>query len=187
MRQQKLKEKHTLLGWDELEGLSPAQQRRRLLEEMANSAEGQRRFWIKVKIKKPNDCWNWVGSLRGGYGNMLILGFQFLAHRLSYFFKHHNLPDHLLVCHQCDNPKCVNPRHLFLGTAQDNRRDCIKKSRHAVGEQQHTHKLKEHQIKEIRMLRFQEGLECSHIAEGFKVSRQTIHKIVKGIFWKHVK
>jgi hypothetical protein len=166
--------------------------RQRLLEEMANSEVAQKRYWKKVCIGSPEECWEWAASLdTDGYGVYVILiphrkYLRFLAHRMSYYFKFRNLPKDLCVCHRCDNPKCVNPSHLFLGTAIDNRQDAVKKLRHARGEGQFQHKLREHEALEIRILHFQQGFSYDKLAVRFEVSKQTIYRVVNGFSWKHV-
>ncbi len=161
-------------------------QRQKLLERTANSEVGQRRFWKKVKKKGPKDCWEWIGTLREGYGLIVIGGFTFNAHRMSYFFKYQSLPDDLLVCHQCDNTSCVNPAHLFLGTSQENRKDCVQKVRHARGEGQFKHKLTENQVSEIRLRYSQSGVSYNKLADRFKVSKQTIYRVINRMSWNHI-
>jgi HNH endonuclease/AP2 domain len=86
-------------------------------------------FWMKVK-KRPNGCWEWAASCtKNGYGRFQINPRTYKAHRISYFIAHGQLPVHLLVCHTCDNKKCVNPSHLFLGTSKQNTQDMISKDR----------------------------------------------------------
>ncbi len=95
----------------------------------------KRRFLSRVK--KTPTCWLWTGSLRGHtrngisywYGQMWVNGRQIGAHRVSYeVFKKVN-PGKFFVCHKCDNPQCVKPGHLFLGTNSDNILDAVKKGR----------------------------------------------------------
>lgn len=87
------------------------------------------------KIQKTDSCWLWKGHVKSnGYG---VLSYsvnkkerKITAHRLSWMIHHGEISDSLFVCHTCDVRNCVNPGHLFLGTAQDNILDCVKKGRH---------------------------------------------------------
>lgn len=86
------------------------------------------RFWAKVR--KTDDCWLWTASADGkGYGKMLVDGKLQQAHRLSWLIHTGESPGDWHVCHKCDNPPCVRPDHLFLGTAVDNMRDMHAKGR----------------------------------------------------------
>lgn len=84
----------------------------------------------RVKINPITQCWEWTGSTKGqGYGLFAIDGHPHSAHRVSYEEFNGPIPDGMMVCHECDNRLCINPTHLWLGTALDNVRDMIEKGR----------------------------------------------------------
>lgn len=99
------------------------------------------RFWMNVEIDKNSypvwkgkhcmgQCWIWKGSLfTSGYGRFGINNKSFRAHRISYYLYNGTISKEKLICHRCDNPKCVNPKHLFEGTPKDNTHDMLKKGR----------------------------------------------------------
>jgi hypothetical protein len=94
------------------------------------------RFWEKVNIAGTDECWVWTGSTNYGYGQFAFRERQrspAKAHRFSYEVAYGRPPDHLHVCHSCDNPSCVNPSHLFLGTDYDNVHDAKRKGRLRTG------------------------------------------------------
>jgi len=96
----------------------------------------QRRFFRKVEFKA--SCWNWTGTFNNGTVQRGFYYGQFWdkkiwsAHRWSYTFFRGEIPEGKMVCHHCDNPSCVNPFHLFVGTAKDNMQDCLRKGRHPL-------------------------------------------------------
>lgn len=86
------------------------------------------RFWARVT--KSEGCWIWDVLATNGYGTFMVDRKPYKAHRYAYLLTHNELPDDLHVCHKCDNPSCVNPDHLFLGTRKDNMQDMVAKGRH---------------------------------------------------------
>lgn len=92
------------------------------------------RFELQVE-KRGLDCWPWQGALtKGGYGRLRVNGEQVRAHRFAYEYYKGEIPDGLWVLHHCDNPRCVNPHHLYVGDAQDNADDRVERDRTATGD-----------------------------------------------------
>lgn len=89
------------------------------------------RFWSKVNIKSDDECWEWTGTKNaGGYGTISMNKKRYLCHRVSFVLTHNmDLLPEFIICHHCDNPKCVNPKHLFMGSHADNAQDRAKKKR----------------------------------------------------------
>lgn len=143
------------------------------------------RFESKFKEGKCSECWDWTaGKHRQGYGQFKLDGRQQLAHRFSYQLYIGGITDGLCVCHKCDNPACVNPSHLFLGTQNDNMHDCANKGRSfdSSGEKNGMSKLTEEDVRTIRTM-YASGARQADIAREFGVSRSTIYLIVHNRHW----
>lgn len=139
-------------------------------------------------VDKQENCWLWKGDInRNGYGRLQFNNKRLLAHRVSYEIHKETLQNNLYVCHTCDNPKCVNPSHLFLGTQKDNMADCAKKMRHTYGSNVKHAILNEKQIEEIRSDYFSKKLNQRMLAEKYGVSRGHIGLIIQSKRWPHVK
>jgi len=143
------------------------------------------RFWKNVD--KTDSCWIYTGHKIYGYGRIFVNNRTECAHRYSWCLKHkQSIPDGQLVRHMCDNPSCVNPDHLELGTHQDNANDRNSRNRQAKGSSHGKAKLSEQQVRLIK-LRLQDNLSHQKIAEEFGVRHGTIHAIAVGRSWSHIK
>ena len=148
-------------------------------------------FWERVQKREDTGCWEWTGfRMPNGYGRVYDPGRKdvIYAHRRSYEITHGPIPNGLWVLHQCDNPSCVNPDHLFLGTAGDNARDRTRKGRQwvASGELSPVAKFKESQIREVHALAMEKSMTLKQIAAKTGVSHASVQSIVNGYCWRHV-
>jgi hypothetical protein len=138
------------------------------------------RFWDKVK--KTKSCWIWIGKKRkDGYGVLSINGKEVRVHR----FVMRQFNPAIKVLHKCDNPSCVNPNHLFIGTQLDNIKDMYKKNRGSIyftgkGENNPNAKLTNDQVRDIRNKYIPFKYGTRKLAIEYKMAQQTIWKIVKG-------
>ena len=149
------------------------------------------RFWAKVDRGGPDECWEWTASrMPKGYGQ---IGSEerktLLAHRVSYELHNGPIPADHDICHRCDNPPCVNPGHLFLGSRQDNMRDCSSKGRVVVpatqGERNGSARLTEAQAIEI-LTRHANGERGSRLASEFGVTHAAVSALIHGHTWGHL-
>src|SRR6185503_14952426 len=149
------------------------------------------KFWNKVN--KTKTCWIWMGTRnRSGYGKVKRRPKTYMAHRYVWEQINGTIPDGILVCHKCDNPPCVNPNHLFLGSPLENMRDKIRKGRFrggrgpavaSPGESNGSAKLTKKQVDEIRR-DYAKGNESQQkIAMRYGMSQQMISNIVRKESW----
>lgn len=150
------------------------------------------RFWKKVSVGGPDDCWNWYerGTTINGYGKFFLAGDEFRAHRIAYFIAAGTDPGKLCVCHKCDNRACCNARHLFAATQSVNLFDCVSKGRFIrvgrKGEANLQVKLTDAIVLEIRTRYASEPFGHKRLALEYGVARSLIHRIVKGSAWTHL-
>lgn len=145
------------------------------------------KFWTQCRMIDHNSfCWFWKGHRdQDGYGTLRFQGRRWKAHRLAYFLTNGPIPSGAFVCHRCDNPHCVNPSHLFLGSPADNMADKVAKQRQTFGTRISTAKLIPSQVVEIRALLQMKQSQRS-IARLFGVSPTLISAINTGKVWKSV-
>lgn len=132
-----------------------------------------------------NGCWEWMMAKHKGYGYIKIAGRQRRASRWAYLSMKGALPFGACVCHSCDNPGCVNPDHLWIGTQAENRRDAVVKHRQACGERQGLAKLTEWQVLACRKAS-KDGFSGRILARCFGVSQTTMRKALSGQTWTHL-
>jgi hypothetical protein len=152
------------------------------------------RFWEKVDRRGPDECWPWIRYRNHeGYGHFAITPGRVIgAHRAVWELTVGSIPNGLHVLHRCDNPPCVNPEHLFLGTNADNVQDSFlkkrRKNRPRSGEQNNNAVLTEAAVREIRQIladgTHKRGTQ-SALARRFRVSVNLISLIKKGRIWRH--
>lgn len=146
----------------------------------------EERFRAKVKQGAADECWTWTGAMASrGYGVLSVNGRMVYAHRLAWEMEHGKAPK-MFVCHRCDNPPCVNPSHLFLGTPADNMRDMTAKGRYRPydrrGGRNPRAKLTSDQVLEIRA-RHGAGEPPRKLAPAYGVSRSHVSNIIARRCW----
>lgn len=144
------------------------------------------RFWSKVnKTENENTCWEWQAStFRNGYGHFFINGKMASSHRVAWLMTYGAIPETMYICHRCDNRKCCNPNHLFLGTHAENQRDMAMKHRSPHGEKHKNAKLTAEQVENMRMLYRSGGITYRELAAKFGMSVGHTWVIVNYKQWK---
>ncbi|PZF83226.1 HNH endonuclease [Jiangella anatolica] len=133
-----------------------------------------------------DDCWEWIGSRdKNGYGRFFFEGLQRRAtHASLIMFKGERVADGLCARHACDNPPCVNPAHLLVGTRKQNTADAVGRRRHAHGEKHGRAKITEDDVREMR--RRYATASASELALEFGISKTQVYYIALGRSWRHV-
>lgn len=140
-------------------------------------------FWSRVT--KTEGCWPWRGKSNGLHAEAWRRGKRILAHRAAWEIANGAIPKGMFVCHKCDNPPCVRPDHLFLGTPQDNNKDMATKNRSSHGSRNGQSKLTEQDVAALKT-DYADGIKQRLIAEKYGVSRATVQRIVYGKGWVRV-
>lgn len=147
----------------------------------------EERFWPKVQ--KCDGCWQWLSVKNSeGYGLFRVRGRRLRAHRLSYALTYGPIPDGYIVCHHCDNPSCVRPDHLFLGTNADNVADCIQKGRRrAAGARGEAHGhsiLTQEAVNDIRARYIPYTVTQKMLADEYGVSENAVWHVIHRSRWR---
>lgn len=150
------------------------------------------RFWDRVDKRGDDECWPWLVPSERGYGQLQYDYHHYTAHRFSWLI-HYGDPGDMYVCHNCDNPECVNPSHLFLGTPAENSRDMARKGRASThgnpttrGVDHGNAKLDPEKVREMRRLRTDEGWEYRPLAKKYGVTPRAAWCAINGVTWAHV-
>ena len=149
------------------------------------------RFWAKVE--STNNCWLWkAGCFTNGYGQFRIGNKKLKAHRVMFLLLKGNIPHGMIVRHTCDNPKCVNPNHLLLGTYKDNAYDRDSKNRGIKGRKIHKDQAGEKNpaaklnVEKVSKIRFMwPDHSYRKLSKLFKISASQVANIVKGRSWQY--
>ena len=145
-------------------------------------------FWGNIDVKSREECWNWQGSTtKDGYGMFTMYYKTYLTHRLAWKNRNGDIPKGLFVLHKCDNPKCCNPEHLFLGTQKDNMKNKSDKGRCQTGSRVGKKYLTDTDAMDIKILYDTGDFSQRDLGRMFDVTHLQIYKIIHGKSKLHLK
>lgn len=146
------------------------------------------RFWAKVQKSGNDNCWNWTGACKlSGHGQLMMHSIRrpIGAHRISWLIHQGKIKAGLCICHHCDNPRCVNPRHLFVGSQLANIADMNSKGRHGGPRgPEHPHAVLNYELAAEAKKLLIAGESCRSIGRELGVSHTAISRIKRGITWR---
>jgi hypothetical protein len=154
------------------------------------------RFWSHIDIRNEDECWEWkLSKDKDGYGRLKVrknnVIYMIRANRFSYMVTFGEIPENMSILHSCDNPSCVNPKHLRAGTLLDNANDREIRKRHkhlatTIGEECYSSKIKESDVPVIRRLYEENILTLKEIGDMYGIGERTIYSIARGTSWSYV-
>ena len=146
-------------------------------------------FWNHVAVGAPDECWEWTGARSNGYGSLRWGGRTTLAHRVAKTLSSGPIPAGMVVCHRCDNPPCVNPGHLFVGTYSDNSSDMVAKGRNVFtvryGVETYNAKLTDEIVAEA-VAAVRAGESRRSVSRRLGINKGCLSRMVRGLAWSHV-
>jgi hypothetical protein len=154
----------------------------------------EERFWKLVDRRGPDECWEWNGVKRSGYGRFVLEWRKgndrdiISAHRYSYILAHGAIPEGLIICHKCNTRSCVNPNHIYAGTYSDNQQDSIRAGTFPprYGKYNGISKLTDDLVREAREIYARGGIGFRRLSKRYDVSKAAIRNAVMGKTWRHV-
>lgn len=135
-----------------------------------------------AKVVASDSCWEWTAAVsQFGHGRVRFRGRDAMAHRVAYEIAKGPIPDRMFVCHHCDNPRCVRPSHLFIGTHDDNMRDMAEKGRSRTGSKPHSHCKYGHPLSEANRLRWTDGRARCRTCHERRLEKKRLQRAARGL------
>lgn len=150
-----------------------------------------KQFWKHVDRGEPNECWQWQGTVTGGYGMVKFKPYRNVgAHRVAFILDRGRKPEERYICHTCDNKTCVNPAHLYEGSPGDNMQDAVDKGiiadTRAKGEDANKSNLDADDVRDIRQRYKTDDVSQTELADEYGVTASAVSQIIHRKNWQHV-